>query len=69
MMNAVEEYEIPQDIANRDRLPDKERDGSIEVLGCQFVHTPECIAMNAFESRAELLNRPWSFDAGGLRVS
>src|SRR5206468_9060236 len=54
MVDAVQQHEIPQNVANGNRLATEERNRSIEVLGPKFLHPRDRIAMNAFEPRAQL---------------
>src|SRR5438093_9356646 len=72
MVDAVQQHEIPQNVANGNRLATEERNRSIEVLGPKFLHPRDRIAMNAFKPRAQLDDgfrslQPWG--AGVRRYS
>src|SRR2546427_8872394 len=55
-MDAVEKHEIPQNVADRDRLIAHEFDRPIEILGSKFPHPRNRVAMNALESWRQLLD-------------
>jgi len=54
MVDAVQQHEIPQNVANGNRLATEERNRSIEILWPEFLYPRDRIAMNAFEPRAQL---------------
>jgi len=55
-MDAMQQHEIPLNIANGNRLPAEVCNRSIEIFGPKFLHSRDCIAMDAFEAGAQLLD-------------
>ena len=68
-MDAVKKHEIPQDVANRDRLTVDESNRSIEIVRLQFLYSGKGIAVYALKTRTELLDFSRTLDAWRSRLS
>jgi hypothetical protein len=67
VMDAVKKHEIPQHIADRDRLTVEEGNRSIEIVRLQFLYAGNGIAMDPLKARAQLLNLSWRLETGRSR--